>query len=56
MLKQDDDQKTWVPYVIGMAATAIVSALGTELVKWGIDELKNKYGSKQKDTDKEESK
>lgn len=56
MFKQDDDQKTWVPYVIGMAATAIVSALGTELVKWGIDELKLKYGSKKEDTDKEENK
>lgn len=44
----DDDKpiKSWLPYVIGMAATAMLSALGSELVKWGVEELKEKYGTK----------
>jgi hypothetical protein len=47
MLNQNDDKPNhWIPYVIGMATTAIVSFLGTELVRWGVDELKHKYGSK----------
>jgi hypothetical protein len=46
---QDDDQpKTWVPYIVGMAATAILSTLGSKLVEWGVDELRSKYGSKNK--------
>lgn len=44
--QQDDDQpiKSWMPYIIGMAATIIVSALGLELVKCGVEALRNKYG------------
>jgi len=36
--------KDWLPYIIGMTATAIISTIGHELVKWGVDELKHKYG------------
>jgi hypothetical protein len=45
----DNDQPTnsWLPYVIGMTTTAILSALGSELVKWGVEELKKKYGTKE---------
>lgn len=47
---EDDDQpKTWVPYIVGMAATAILSTLGSKLVEWGVDELRSKYGSKKKE-------
>ena len=44
----DDEEpiKSWLPYVVGMAATAMLSALGSELVKWGVEELKEKYGTK----------
>lgn len=43
---QDDDQKSWLPYIIGMTATAALSALCTKLVEWGVDELRQKYGAK----------
>ena len=49
--QQDDDDKplkSWWPYIIGMGATAILSTLGSELVKWGVEELRTKYGTKDK--------
>ena len=48
MFASQDDQptKNWMPYIIAMAATAILSTVGAELAKWGIDELRNKYGTK----------
>jgi len=51
----DDDKpiKSWVPYIVGMAATAILSTVGSELAKWGIDELKNKWGTKSPEEKKE---
>ena len=42
----DDEVKSWMPYVVGMAATAMLSSLASELVRWGVDELKQKYGTK----------
>lgn len=42
----NDEDKNWLPYIVGMTATAILSALGAKLVEWGIDELRAKYGSK----------
>ena len=48
MLTQQADEepvKVWFPYVVGMAAAAIFSTLGAELVKWGVDELRLKYGT-----------
>lgn len=47
---QDDDKsKSWLPYIVGMTATAILSTLGSKLVEWGVDELRNKYGSEKKE-------
>jgi hypothetical protein len=46
---EDDKPKSWVPYIVGMTATAILSTLGSKLVEWGVDELRSKYGSKQKE-------
>ncbi len=43
---QDDEQKTWLPYILGMTATAALSALCTKLMEWGVDELREKYGTK----------
>lgn len=47
MFNQSNDEpiKEWMPYVIGMAAAAALSTLGSELIKWGIEELRTKYGS-----------
>jgi hypothetical protein len=42
----DKPIKSWTPYIIGMTTTAILSALGTKLVEWGIDELRGKFGTK----------
>ena len=46
----DDDGtkpiKSWIPYIVGMTVTAVLSAIGADLAKLGIDELKNKWGSK----------
>lgn len=52
--QQDDEQKSWLPYILGMTATAALSALCTKLVEWGIDELREKYGTP-KPEKKEES-
>jgi hypothetical protein len=55
LIQQQDDEKpikSWIPYIIGMTATAILSALGTEAVKWAVDELRTKYGT-QKDSEEE---
>lgn len=50
LINQDDDKgKSWLPYVIGMTATAILSTLGSKLVEWGVDEIRAKYGSKKKE-------
>lgn len=49
----DEPAKSWLPYIVGMAATAIASALGTELVKWGVEELREKYGTKKPEQKKD---
>lgn len=53
-VSQDDDPKSWKPYIIGMVATAILSTLGSKLVEWGVDELRLKYGSKKKEDPNDE--
>lgn len=55
LVNQDDDKKTWLPYIIGMTATAILSTLGSKLIEWGVDELRAKYGT-QKDEDHDDQK
>lgn len=54
--QQDDNQpiKNWLPYVLGMAATAMLSALGSSLIEWGVEELKKKYGSKEPEKKEDE--
>lgn len=57
LINQDDDNpRSWKPYIIGMVATAILSTLGSKLAEWGVDELRLRYGSKKKEDadDKEE--
>ncbi len=50
LVSQDDEKsKSWLPYIIGMTATAILSTLGSKLVEWGVDELRAKYGSEKKE-------
>lgn len=53
----DDDKpiKSWVPYIVGMACTAILSTLGSKLVEWGIDELREKYGTKKPEKENEDA-
>ncbi len=52
MFNADDDTKSWTPYVVGMVATALLSSLASELVRWGVDELKQKYGTKRTEDNK----
>ena len=35
-----DKSKGWLPYILGMSATAVLTVVGSELVRWGVDELK----------------
>lgn len=46
----EEKEKSWLPYILGMTATAILTTVGSELVRWGVDELKKKYGKKDKET------
>jgi hypothetical protein len=46
--KNEEQTTVWFPYIIGMVATAILTTLGSELVKWGVEEVRNKFGSKSK--------
>lgn len=50
LVSQDDDKaKNWLPYIIGMTATAILSTLGSKLIEWGVDELRAKYGTQKEE-------
>lgn len=55
LVSQDDDKsKNWIPYIVGMTATAILSTLGSKLVEWGVDELRDRYGTKKEKANDEE--
>jgi hypothetical protein len=52
MFAQDDPKPPSRREQIGMAVTiAALSALATGLVSWGVEELKHRFGSKEKDKD-----
>lgn len=47
-----DKLKSSIPGVLVAGATATLSTLGTELVKWGVEALKSKFGPAPKDKSK----
>jgi hypothetical protein len=52
MIESNDEDKpikSWLPYVIGMACAATLSALGSELARWGVEELRKKLKNEPKE-------
>lgn len=41
--------KQYLPFILVNAATATVTTLGVEAVKWGVEALKSKFGPKPKE-------
>lgn len=46
MFNANEDKRSWVPFIVASAATAALSTLGAELIRWGVDELRGQFGTK----------
>lgn len=47
-----DKIKQYLPFVLVNAATATLTTIGVETVKWGVEALKSKFGPKPKEEKK----
>ncbi len=43
---KEDKSHNWPNYIAAMTAVAILSTVGSELSKWAIEHLKEKYSTK----------